>query len=433
MPRRRQPVRGIAVAVILLILLILAVLGAAVARLGIVNLHQVTYAQTRTILVHMANGGLNELMNRMDTDSHTSSLTGVTTGTLTTRLTRAQYWWTFDHGARPYCTDNLASDTPTTGFGGMIVPAHTALLIVSAGKDGAGHPKDSVRVAAIVSDQFPYAVLAQGTITAANLSGWNGLMGNARNNSAGITLESSTGHLLTTGGPGSVQVSGWPKGIVHYNQPVFPVPDFDLASVVAAQKPTANYVFSGNQTASSDGAGDLTIGSTTIAAPPSGTTVSIVVDGSLRFNGGAKLAQGLRLFVAGDFRVNGRLTQDAGNNPDSFIVASGAVTLNGVSATGGLNILAGTSIRQNGGGQPSSFDGLLYVEKGSGTAFVSNGSATWQGSLIVRGADGATASVDAPNSDFIYDPRALRALGELGLSFSEAQRLTVISWWVLRE
>lgn len=429
-PFARSRRRGITIAVVLVILLVLAVLGTAVSSLGILSLYQVKHTQTKTILLHMANGGLHELMDRINNDPGVTAPTlGTSVGTLATRLTEAEYWWTFETGSHPFCTDNLAGDTAMVGYGGITVPPHTALLIINADDRGATTPRGPTRIAALVTDRFPYVVLAEGGIEAEDLSGLDGLMGNARTNSSNIVLESSNGHLISSGDAGDIQVSGFPKGIVHANAPAFPIPDFELADVIEAQKAGADYVFSGSQSASTTGNGTLKIGAQTIPRPAPGTTTTVVVEGSLTFNGSPDLPQGIRLFVEGNFRANGTLSHLAGDNPDSFIVATGQIRFNGVSSSSHLHLFAGTSVVQNGGGnKPSEFLGLIYIEEGSGPSFISNGSADWNGSLIVRGND---ASVDAANSDFTFDPSALRALDELGLSLSTVERLTILSWWVL--
>ncbi|MBI3929804.1 MAG: hypothetical protein HY319_29970 [Armatimonadetes bacterium] len=437
---RRLPARqrGIAIAVVLLILMILAVLASAAASLGVLNMRQVKVQQDRTVVTHIANGGLHELMDWMNSNPTAPSPTGIQTGSLTTELTRAEYWWTFDVAAEPYCTNNLTGDTAVTGWGGILVPPFSALLIVSAHPDGyRPEAADAVRVAALVADRFPYAILADGTITVDDINGVNGLLGNARSNvttnTVAITAETVTGHLFTRGGETNVAIDGYPKGVAHYEQPELQIPQLDLSSIIASYGPAgsnpADRTFAGGQTGSTRG-GQLFIGNTPIPLPPQGGYTTVYVGGDLRFNGSADLPRGYRVFVDGDINFNGQLNVVTSTAADTFLVSTGEIRFNGLQSTTNIHLFAEEAIRQNGGGDATSFLGLLYIEDGRHPALDFNGNGVYRGTAMVRG-DGVGAIVDAPNADFAFDPSVLKALDFFGFSLDTIERLTILSWWVV--
>jgi Tfp pilus assembly protein PilV len=444
--QRRKRQKGIALAVVLVTLLILTVMGLALGTMGILNLNQMREAEEQQVLLHTANGGLHSLMAQLKANPGLGSDQQASgTSTVATSIPGTRYWWTFNpsdpRGARfGYCTNNVSGETAVTGFNGMQVPPHTALIIVYADRVDEAQLTNPVRVAALVTNDFNYAVATDGTILLADVSGVNGLAGNVRSNAVGgdpnIELDSVTGYVFTrdpyVSDTDPIDINRTPEGSPVYNAPPVELPDIPIEDIVNSHSDAGTRAH--GHTGSGDGAHEyggpasiqvqagsvnidavtpvsITINGTTY--PLSGTTVDIYLedtgDGTVTTTGSLTLPKGLNLFIKGNLRVNGSLEQltladphrrpllasrgpggggggGGGGSPLPAPSASPSPSpspsvLPGTGLTGtSTNIFATGTMRFN-GGQSTSMN--LFA----GTGIDQNGSSTYKGIIYVRNGD----------------------------------------------
>lgn len=440
--RRRRD--GFALGVVLLVLTLLATFAAVTGGLGATTLHNVRESERQTALQQGANGGLHELMDALYANE---SYSADGFGSYLSTSGPVAYRWTFDSTlGRPYCVNNLASTAPATGWNGMVVPAGTAALLVTATQPG--FSEKELGVGAIVVNDFPYAVVADGVLKIGDVAAADGVLeANVRSNLEGgnpnINGDVVDGQSFSRDGPGSIRVDG--TGIRNYDEPPLPLPNLPISGIVDSfseggvrgQHPhggPADYRFHGNVQAETDSAGHVAIEGETIA--PDHT---VYVKGDLLFSKSATLASGIHFFVDGNIRVNGALTQlpptgttgealrapgqrfAAGLSADnSFMVCTGRITLNGGSATS-MHLLAEEEIRQNGS---SDWRGLVYVQDGGLTM---NGTQAFEGVAIAR-SGALRGDILAGNTDVLYDPNVIRELAGLNLGISGFVRPR--SWWL---
>lgn len=439
--------RGFALAVALVTLLILTVMGLALGAMGVENLNQIRESGEKANLLHMANGGLHEIMDRLYANNAYGQ--GVTdssadgAGTFTSSGPAARYSWTFNTGgADPFSTNNLNGDTAVTGWKGMTVPPHMALVVISAREDGATSDRKTVRVGALVTNRFPYAIASDGEINVSDITSVIPGEGNVRSNMVGgspnIEADSVDGMSFSRDGSGSIDISG-NSGPEILDSPPIGLPNVPIADIVASQStagvagahpfggPAAHQITgSGPFDITNDG-GVLVINGTRLEPMPT----AVYIPGDVVVTGGLDLPQGVHFFVRGNFRVNGGGGIDqsgtapspaAGNPfpPDSnFIFCTGAMRFNGAEGQN-INLFAGTGIDQNGS---SEYNGIMYVQNGPVTM---SGTQDITGSIIARG--GVTSDVDGQNADIKFDPSVFDRLDFLNLQITGPVRTA--SWWV---
>lgn len=163
--------KGVALVVVLLVLVVLVILAGTAALLGTSTQTLSIQTQKEAVLLHAADGGLNELLDQVNQDPAYGTASSPTTmgvkinagGAYTLSMPgrgvdQTQYWWTFSEGAEPYSTNNLRGNTSYTRPDGRVVPAGCMLAIVSAYDKGAAAGQVAVarpvRVAAIVTDRW---------------------------------------------------------------------------------------------------------------------------------------------------------------------------------------------------------------------------------------------------------------------------------------
>lgn len=446
---RRSGQGGMALAVALVTLMILTVMGMAIGAMGVENLNQIRRSGNTVFLIQAANGGLHELMDRIYGDgTHTQNGAygrGVTdnsadgAGAYTTSLAGCRYWWTFNRNSNePYCTNNLEGDAAIAGWNGLRVPPHMALLVVSADEVPRPGGKEPVRVVALVTNGFPYAIASDGTIDISDVRSVAPGQGNVRsNNNTGSTArpnieaDSVDGMTFSRNGPGTIDIDG-AAGPELFNQPYVGLPNVNIASVVAQQGADPGSIKIGPAGAPFDMENKpdgLYIGGRKIHPLPA----VVYVDGGIRTSGSVRLPQGLQLFVRGDVTINGSLDQETTPAPGgsssaglpsdkSFLFVTGDLTFNG--ATGpSLNLLTGGNIRQNG---TSNFSGLVYAQDGT---VLFNGGGTLTGSIIARAGVSNDGRTDADNLDVVFNPRVFDGVRWLGFSITGPVRTA--SWWAL--
>jgi len=458
---RRSNQAGMALAVALVTLLILTVLALALGSMGIENLNLIRKSADTAALVHAANGGLHELMDRIYGDGITTNGVygrGVTDSsadgqaTYTTSLAACHYWWTFNTGSgEPYCTNNLEGDGAVTGWNGMSVPAHTALLVTSADQVPRAESQEPVRVMALVSNGMPYAIASDGTVDVDEVRSLAPGQAHVRSNnttgtahSPNVVATSVDGMVFSRNGSGTISVSG-ASGPKLYDQDPYPIPDIPVLTVVRSQSPTgvsgdrpyggpATIQIPGNgpHTLENDGSGNLMLDGIALTPRP----VSVYVKGDVKSSGGGNIVvpRGIHLFVEGDLTCSGSLNQDTTDAPagtgstsglpsnQNFLVITGNMTFNGAQGQS-LNMLVGGNIRQNG---TSQFAGLIYTREGSVNV---NGGGTLTGSIIARAGVSRTGNTDAKNLDVVFNPRVFDSVRWLGFSMLGPVRTN--SWWVL--
>lgn len=440
MARRGDRAAGFALGVVLLVLTVLFVLALATGGLGAATLQQVREIERKTALHHAANGGLHELMDAL----YSNEAYGTEgSGTYTTSAGLAAYQWTFDatRGV-PHCTNNLAGSAAVVGWNGMKVPPGTAMLLASASLPGVS--EDVATVGAIVVNSFSYALAADGIVQVGDVTSPDGTLdANVRSNNLGTRLnvlgDTVDGQSFSRNGVGSIDVDG--DGLRNYDQPILPIPDLDVEDIVASFSPEgvngarpyggpADFSYRGNQTATTDAQGNLTIAGTKIRP-----TSTVYVDGNLTFLGAGTIASGIHLFVKGNVVANGGLTQLAPtsssdsapaqglglSNRNSFLVCTGTQRLNGGTAVC-MHLLSRGGIDQNGS---SLWRGLVYVEDGTLTM---SGSQTFQGVAIARSESGVQADIKARNNDVIFDPSVMRDL--MGVNLDVRGYVRTRCWWM---
>lgn len=432
--RHRPP--GFALGVVLLVLTLVVTLATATAGFGALTLQQLRESERQLALTHAANGGLHELMDALyGNEAYASD--GF--GTYTASSGNLAYRWTFDEvPGQPFCTNNFQGTAPVTGWGGRVVPPGTSLLAVTATQPG--YSEKTAGVAALVVNDYPYAVVADGLLKIGDVTAPGGLLeANVRSNLEGgrpnIVGEVVEGQTFSRDGVGSIRVDG--DGMRNYDEPPFPVPDLPISDIVASFSPggvngrrpyggPARFVYDGNVAATTDREGTVTIQGDAIRAED-----TVYVDGDLTFSSGPTIAAGIHFFVNGDIRVNGSLTQLEPNSPEpsgtpglsggnSFMVCTGNLRMNGGSA-GRMHLLVGEGITQNGS---SDWRGLIYVQQGRLTT---NGTQELQGVVIAK--SGITrGDVLAGNTDVLYDPDVIRDL--MGLNLGIRGFVRARSWWL---
>jgi hypothetical protein len=460
---QRSTQRGMALAVALLALLILTVLGLALGSMGIENLNQIRAAGDTAALVHAANGGLHELMNRIYGNGDTTNGVygrGVTdnradvTGTYTTSLAACHYWWTFNTtSGEPYCTNNLEGSGAVTGWNGMRVPARTALLVTSADVVPRAESQHPVLIVALVNNGFPYAISSDGMIDANNVTSLLPGQANIRSNSTSgtssnpnVEVASVDGTVFSRNGSGTIKVTG-ASGPQLFDQDPITIPNIPITTVVQSQStagiggahpyggPAAIQIPSSGPAHSMSNSADgteLLIDGVVLSPRP----VSVYVDGDVRATGGGSIAlpQGVHLFVRGSVDVSGSLNQLTTPAPTgtstsglpadkNFLFCTGSLTFNGAEGQS-INMLVGGSMLQRG---TSHFSGLLYSQNGD-VQF--NGGGTLTGSIIAReGVSTRGGNTVAKNLDVIFNPEVLNTVSWLGFGILGPVHTT--SWWVV--
>lgn len=447
-----------ALAVALVTLMILSVMGLAIGAMGVENLTQIRRTGNTLSLVHAANGGLHELMDRIYGNGTANGVfgRGVTDnsadgeGTYATSMTSCRYWWTFNPSSgEPYCTNNLAGDTAVTGWNGLQVPARMALLVVTADETARPGGREPVRVVALASNGYPYAIASDGTIEISDVRSLVPGHGNVRSNSTSGTTskpniegDSVDGMSFSRNGPGTIDISG-SSGPQFFNEPPLGLPNIPIAEVVASQSTaglSGSHPYGGPATLQVPGPGphdvlnqadgSLEIGGVRIAPLPA----SVYVEGSVRQTGGGSVVipQGIQLFVHGDLVSNGSLNQGTTPAPggtstaglptdQDYLFVTGDMTFNGAEGPS-LNLLVGGNIRQNG---TSNFTGLVYTQQGS---VLFNGGGTLTGSVIARAGVSSTGNMDASNLDIVFDPRIFDRVRFLGMALEGPVRTE--SWYL---
>lgn len=447
--------RGMALAVALVTLLILTVMGLAIGAMGIENLSQIKKTGKNASLLHAANGGLHEVMDRLyqngDYGKGVTDASADGSGRFSTSSVAANYWWTFNTGTgEPYCTNNLDGDTPVNGWNNLRVPPHMALMVVSA--DPAARPggNETVMVVALVTNKFPYAVASDGTIDVSDVSSVIPGQGNVRSNAVGgspnIAADTVDGISFSRDGTGSIDISG-NAGPERYDEPKVALPDVPIERIVLSYS-TAGvagaHPFGGPATFQIPGPGPHDIrerpdGSLEIQDPSAGSgwtrihprPASVHIEGNVRITGGGTLTipRGIHFFVNGNFQTNGSLEQDTTPSGGSssplpadanFFFVTGDMAFNGAQGQD-LNILCGGNIRQNGS---SDFTGIVYSQDGT-VDF--NGSGSVTGTVIARAGVTNPGNTEAQNLDVRYDPDVLEGLDFLGLEVTGPVRTA--SWW----
>ncbi len=457
--RQSSGQRGMALAVALVTLMILVVLGLALGSIGIDNLNQIRRTGDTSALVHAANGGLHELMDRIYGNGSStngqfglgvSDATADGAGTYATSLKACHYWWTFDSSSgEPYSTNNLGGDSAVTGWNGMTVPARMALLITSADVVPRAQSQEAVRVVALVTNGFPYAISSDGKIDINRVTGPIPGQANVRSNSTtgtfanpNVEAASVDGMVFSRNAPGSIKVSG-SSGPLLYGQDPLVIPDVPILEVVRSQSTagvggahpyggpaTIQIPGSGSHSMSNDGSGNLVIDGIPLTPRP----VSVYVNGDLSASGGGSLTipKGVHLFVRGSMQVGGSLNQDTSPPPsgsstsglpadENFFFITGDLRFNGAQGQG-LNMLVGGNIRQNGS---SSFSGLLYSQGGD---IQVNGGGTLTGSIIAKAGVSTSGDTSAKNLNVVFDPSVFDNLTWMGFSIRGPVRTT--SWQV---
>lgn len=450
---------GMALAVALVTLMILVVMGLALGSIGIDNLNQIRRTGDTSTLVHAANGGLHELMDRIYGDGASTNgqygrgvgdASADGAGTYTTSLKACHYWWTFNSASgEPYSTNNLAGDSAVTGWNGMRVPARMALLVASADEVPRAESQDAVRVVALVTNGYPYAVTSDGKIEINHVTGPIPGQANVRSNSTtgtsynpNVEAASVDGMVFSRDGPGTIKVTG-SSGPQLFDQDPVTIPELPILQVVRSQSTagvggahpyggpaTIQIPGGGFHDMGNDGSGNLVIDGVVLSPRP----VSVYVDGNLRASGGGSITipKGVHLFVRGDLTVGGSLNQDtdpppsgsstSGLPPDeNFLFVTGDLRFNGAQGQG-LHMLAGGDIRQNG---TSSFAGLVYSQDGD---IQVNGGGTLTGSIIAKAGVSASGDTDAKNLNVVFDPSVFDNLTWLGFSMRGPVRTT--SWQI---
>jgi hypothetical protein len=452
---------GMALAVALVTLMILVVMGLALGSVGIDNLNQIRQTGDTSALVHAANGGLHELMDQIYGDGSStngqyghgvSDASADGAGIYTTSLKACHYWWTFNTSAgEPYSTNNLNGNSAVTGWNGMTVPARMALLVTSADEVPRAESQNPVRVVALVTNGYPYAITSDGQIEINNVTGPVPGQANVRSNSIlgflfkpNIKANSVDGMLFSRNGPGTIKVSD-SSGPQLFDQDPISIPDLPILQVVRSQStagvsgdhpyggPAAIQIpGSGSHDMSNDGSGNLVIDGVVLSPRP----VSVYVNGNLSVSGGGSITipKGVHLFVQGNMVVSGSLNQDTDPPPSSglstselptdenFLFVTGDLRFNGAQGQG-LHMLTGGNIRQNG---TSDFAGMVYSQNGN---IQFNGGGTVTGAIIAKsGVSTLVGDVNAKNFNVVFDPSVFDSLTWLNFSMRGPVRTT--SWQI---
>ncbi len=439
--------RGIALAMTLVVILVISVVAAAIVLLGVSNQAQIGQNQQETLLLHIADGGVHELMAAIYEDPDYKS---DGSGQYTTNLVNANYWWTFNNSSSgPWCVNNMNGATTVNGpspAGGtpVQVPPGTAFVVVSASAGGVNGPAP-VRVASIVTSVYPYGMASDGKILINSFRGASA-PGSIRSNLVGgnpnIDIRTTlSGTAISRDGDGSITGTG---GTKLFNQPPVTIPDIPISQIVGSWAsggpyggPATYRVNSGkNVDFSGNPPNKIILGppeNRTIDAPAPGEEVTIYVDGNLTLQH-STLPKGVHLFVKGSLTTNGQLETvnsafhepgpSAEIDPNSnYIFVGGGVTTNGASGPN-LMLFSTSGIRYN--GNTTGLTGFMYVRNGDITL---NGKGTFQGIALARTSPGSTnGNVTARNSEIIFDPTKLPKMVTFGVNIPTPMR--ALSWWV---
>lgn len=451
-----RPGRGMALAVTLVVLLILSVMGLALAAQGVLNLDQIEETTERAILLNAANGGLHELMDQVyQNTAYGRDRSASGGGTYTSSRGTAYYWWTFNPADPGFSLNNLDTATAATGFGGRTVPPLSSLVVVNADFVPKERSRRPVRVAAVCSKNFRMAVAADGTIRAENVRGVSGYPGNMWSNASGpgitVSAASADGQVYANAPDGSISIAGTPSGIKYHDAGPLFIPDIPIDEVIESQSPLslahphggpATYASLGDVTLATNGQGRLDVQSGVLIGPGgarfgSGSRIdppaegqphiSILVNGDLTMPGNATLAPSVHLFVRDDMTVKGSTHQLPTGNSDNFLFVGGVLDLRGASSSD-LHLFVGKGIKQSGS---SSYQGVMYVRDGYYQASGGGASSEFRGVVLINSRTSGSGNVDAPSTNFTYDPDFLMAMERFNISIKEESPVFTLSWWVL--
>lgn len=455
-PRRR----GLSLAVTLVVLLVLSVLAVSLGAMGSQNLKQIRQTGEQTALLHGANGGLHELMDRLyqqptyGYEVTDNSCDG--NGTYMTSVGPVFYWWTFHRGGTSaYCYNNLGSATQQTGWNGRAVPPLTAWLVVSADLVPKELSREPLRLAAIASKKFRFAVGTDGTLDARNIRGVAGFPGSVWSNASGdgnlITATSVDGQVFTTGDADNIQVNGNPPGIPYYDNARNPMPNIPVPSIIQSYNPAAaQHPYGGPATHYSDGDVEIEFSSSGVMSIKSGNVkrtsdgasvpvihppstgdpeVSLFVHGDMETTGGTTLAARVNFFVEDDMVVRGSLSQlPVTGVEDNFLFVGDDLTFNGGQASN-INLFVGGDVRQNGS---ATYNGVIYVRNGDFRISGGGTGSNYTGAVLVRGGDIENGDLEANSANFTYNPDYLVAMERFNFSISENTPVYALSWFILR-
>lgn len=455
-PRRR----GLSLAVTLVVLLVLSVLAVSLGAMGSQNLKQIRQTGEQTALLHGANGGLHELMDRLyqqpsygyDVADH--SCDG--SGTYMTSVGPVFYWWTFNRsGPSAYCYNNLGSATQQTGWNGKVVPPLTAWLVVSADLVPKEFSREPLRLAAVASKKFRFAVGTDGTLDARNIRGVAGFPGSVWSNATGdgnlISATSIDGQVFTTGDADNIHVTGNPPGIPYYDNARTPMPNIPVGDIIRSYDPAAtehryggpaSYHSTGDLELEFSSSGVMTVKSGTVRRTSDGSTVPVIhpptagdpevtlfVDGDLETGGGVTMAPRVHFFVEDDMTVRGALNQlPVSGVEDNFLFVGDDLTFNGGQASN-MNLFVGGDIRQNGS---ATYNGVIYVQNGDFRISGGGTGSNYTGAVLVRGGDIENGDLEANSANFTYNPDYLVAMERFHFSISENTPVYALSWFILK-
>lgn len=455
----RKP-RGVSLAVTLVVLLVLSVLAVSLGAMGSQNLRQIRQSGEQSALLHAANGGLHELMDRLY--SQPTYGNGVTdnsadgSGTYMTSAGPVFYWWTFNRaGPTAWCYNNLGSASVQTGWSGKVVPPLTAWLVVSADLVPKEFSREPLRLAAVASKKFRFAVGTDGTLEARNITGISGFPGSVWSNATGdghlISATSVDGQVFTTGDEDSIRVNGSPAGVPYYENARSPMPNIPIAEVIQSYNPAAtsrpyggpaSYYSTGDLEIEMSNSGVISVKSGTlrrtsddvsvpVVLPPvvGLPEVSVYVNGEMRIQGGATLAPRVHFFVRDDLTVGGSLSQlPVSGVEDNFLFVGEDLVFNGGQASN-LNLFVAGDIRQNGS---STYNGVIYVQDGDFRISGGGTGSNYTGAVLVRGGSLENGDLQANTANFTYNPDYLVAMERFNFSISENTPVYALSWFILK-
>jgi len=443
--------RGLALVVVLLVLVVLGVLAATAALLGTSTQRQSVNSQKEVVLLHAAEGGLEEMKHQIIQDIRygTAALPatlgvaknaggGYTLSMPGHPLAPSEYWWTFTEGNEPYSTNNLAGKASYTRPDGLVVPAGCVLAIVSAA--GPGEPRP-LRLAALLTDRWTDGIAADSIIDMRN-----SVIRDVHPN-VGAQVRTNQPDSLPKGEKYAVQVGdvvgdvyccldsalirpdppsgNWSN---HPNSPPVDLPNIPIDQLVQQASTSAAYRLSGDQIAQWSG-GQLVIGPKKGGQPIS-VPADVYIDGSLTYEGSKLLPAGIRLFVQGEVTLNGGVRSGPDPDQPSYIFCTGSITVNGAS-TLRTHLLATDSLRINGN---SNLDGFHYVRHGD-IRVTGGGNGSIDGVLIARDNDRNDGDIRGRVETANYQVNTnLEYLEEFRAHFPTVslRRLYTLSWWRLQ-
>lgn len=409
--------KGIALLIALFVLTLTSVFVMSIGSVGIMNLNNQSGYRASVTARYAARAAVAEAIYKAEASSNqgtqipTYGQSATDDSFVLTLSNNIPATVNFASGTR-FSVNNMCATCTTTVPDGMgdQVPAGYMKI------NGYATVNGKTAVASVLATLAPdgsYAVLTNGKIEASDITGSVRNNYNASTNPS-IKLDSWTG-TATTIDPDAASITGT-GGTSVTSAAVYPIPDINVATLVANQNIAANYQTNnaGFQALVSACGGTLTPscaalgGKTIVYVDPSDNAGLAVISGS-----DLSLQNGIKVYVNGSLRLNGKSFKDCNvSNPtqSNAVFVTGYIDANGASGSSISFIAGGVPTKTQGSDTnnavylsgSNNFTGFVYAR--TGDIDLGGSSNSFTGNIMAKNGE-----LQASGTDITYSPNYMKA------------------------